>query len=401
MSIEELKKIAIQAIDDKDRQLFDVNQQIHKNPELSFEEFKAHDVLTNFLEKEGFQVDRGYFMPTAFRAVFSRGKKGPKMCVLCEYDALPEIGHACGHNLIAEAGIAAAIGIKAAMESSQNDLGHIVVYGTPAEEGGGGKIKMIKEGCFDDIDVAMMVHPCPFDAGFVSILSLMEMTVTYEGKNAHASGYPWEGVNALDAAVQAYVNISTLRQQFKPSWRVHGVISNGGVKSNIIPSKSQLIYYIRAPSATELKLLKGKCENCFHSAAQATGCKVKIEYDVENIEDCYAALKNNVHLVHLYKKNATSLGIKFLPLDEEANLPSGSTDMGNVSWEVPSIHPLYKIDTEAANHTPEFTNATCTEQAHQQTLIAAKSMAMTTLDALTNADILRQIKEEFSKSVNH
>lgn len=394
MTTEKLIEIANQAVDSKDRELFDINQQIHRNPELAFDEFKAHELLTNYLEKQGFQVDRSYIMPTGFRATFSRGE-GPKLCVLCEFDALPGIGHACGHNLIAEAGIGTAVGIKAAMESSDCDLGQIVVLGSPAEEGGGGKIKFIKAGCFDDIDAAMMVHPCPFDAAYANILSLIEVTVTYEGKSAHASAYPWEGINALDAAVQAYVSISALRQQCKPAWRIHGIIVDGGVKPNIIPSKSQLNYYLRAPNPEELIQLRDKCEKCFRSAAESTGCKVVIEYNVDDLSECYTAVKNNMPLVNLYRKNATALGIQFPPLDVESNLPGGSTDMGNVSQVVPSIHPMYGIDTKAVNHTPAFTNATCTEIAHRQTLIAAKSMAMTMIDIFTNPNLLVEIKESF------
>lgn len=398
MSVEYLKNVAVKAIDDKDRQLFDINQQIHRNPELAYKEFKAHDLLTQYLEDQGFQVDRSYTLPTAFRAVFSRGK-GPNVCVICEYDALPSIGHACGHNLIAEAGIAAAIGIKAAMESSDNDLGQLVVYGTPAEEGGGGKIKMIKNGCFDDIDTAMMVHPCLFDAAYANVLAALSLSIIYEGKSAHAAGSPWEGINALDAAVQAYVNISTLRQQFKPTWRVHGIIREGGIKTNIIPSKTRLEYRVRAPNDAELKILRQKCENCFRSAAEATGCKVQITHR-DICGDHYAAINNNLHLVDVYEKHATSLGVKFPPRAEQMQMVTGSTDMGNVSRVVPSIHPLYKINSEDGNHTVAFAAAASTEQSHRQTLVAAKSMAMTCIEVMCSPELQAQIKEEFIRSCN-
>ncbi|EDV29530.1 uncharacterized protein TRIADDRAFT_19407 [Trichoplax adhaerens] len=393
MSVDELKKVAIQAIDERDGQLFDINQQLHKNPELLFEEHKAHDLLTNYLEKEGFQVDRGHVIPTAFRATFARGK-GPKMCIICEYDALPEIGHACGHNLIAEAGIGAAVGIKAAIESSQNDLGQVVVYGTPAEEGGGGKITMIKEGCFDDIDVAMMVHPCTYEAGFANVLAHMSLTITYEGQNAHASAYPWEGINALDAAVQAYVNISTMRQQFKPSWRIHGIIADGGVKPNIIPSKTVLEYGIRAPTDAEIQELRRKCEHCFQSAAEATGCSVQIVFN-DICGDYYAPLLNNLQLVEMYERNAESFGMKFPTLSDQKTLPAASTDMGNISRVVASIQPYYTIGSSGVNHTIEFAEASASEFGHRQTIIAAKSMAMTCLEVMTNPELLVNIKSEF------
>ncbi|EDV29529.1 uncharacterized protein TRIADDRAFT_18185 [Trichoplax adhaerens] len=398
MSAEELKKVAIQAIDEKNQQLLEINQQLHKNPELAYKEFKSHDLLTNYLEKEGFQVQRSYPLPTSFRATFSRGK-GPKMCVICEYDALPEIGHACGHNLIAEAGIGAAIGIKAALETSQTDLGQLIVYGTPAEEGGGGKIKMVEEGCFDDVDIAMMVHPSPYDASYASIYSAMSFKITFEGKAAHAAGSPWEGINALDAAVQAYVNISTLRQQFKPTWRVHGIVTEGGIKTNIIPDRAKLEYRFRAPSDSELQILQQKCKNCFQSAAQATGCKVDIVH--EGIcGDHYRSVINNLHLVDLYENNAKSLGIEFPSRAEQKQKMLGSTDMGNVSRVVPSIHPTYSIETKGGNHTREFAVAASTEQAHRQTIIAAKSMAMTCIDVMSSRDLQVQIKQEFIASTS-
>lgn len=398
MANQQLKSMAAEAIDSKGRELFEIGQYLHHNPELMFEEFKAHDLLTNYLEKQGFQVDRGHVLPTAFRAVFSAGK-GPKICVICEYDALPEIGHACGHNLIAEAGIATAVGIKAAMESSQSDLGQLVVYGTPAEEGGGGKITMIQKGCFDDIDLSMMVHPCTYDAGYANVIAIMMLTVTYEGKNAHASAYPWEGINALDAAVQAYVNISTLRQQCKPTWRIHGIISNGGTKPNIIPDKCVLQYQIRAPNDNEIKELKEKCINCFQSAATATGCTVDITFH-DFAGDYYVPLLNNLQMVEIYEKYAKSLGVTFASLEEQKKYPTASTDMGNVSRAVPSIQPYYTIGSRGVNHTPEFNEASGSQYGHRQTIIAAKSMAMTCLDVMTDPDLLTKIKSEFHSSCN-
>ena len=225
-------------IDDHKDELIALSGDIWENPELSFEEFKAHELLTDYLEKESFAVERSYTgIKTAFRATFGSGR--PNVCVICEYDALPDIGHACGHNLIAEAGVAAGLGIKAAMESCQGGIkGWVTVLGTPAEEGGGGKILLIENGAFEDVDVAMMVHPAPLNFVSAPFLASCTYQITYTGKPAHAAAFPWEGVNALDAAVIAYNSISALRQQMKPDWRVHGVITGGRGRSNIIPDKA-------------------------------------------------------------------------------------------------------------------------------------------------------------------
>ncbi|RDD44133.1 Peptidase M20 domain-containing protein 2 [Trichoplax sp. H2] len=394
-SPQELKAIAVQSIDKEESNLLMINREILNNPELKYEEFKAHQLLTDFFEKAGFHVDRSYTLPTAFRAVYSPNDQGPKACVICEYDALPGIGHACGHNLIAEAGVAAALGIKAAMEASDINLGQLIVYGTPAEEGGGGKIKMIHSGCFKDIDFAMMVHPFPFDATYGNLICLQRVTATYHGKSSHAAAFPWEGVNALDAAVHAYTALSLMRQQMKSGWKIHGIIAEGGTMPNIIPATSKLDYFIRAPLMRDMQELQDKCEACFRGAAEATGCTVDIAF--ERIEgDYFQDVITNPIMADLYEKNVATLGLVMPSRAEQLTFPSGSTDMGNVSHILPTIHPFYAIDTEAANHTPEFTKASSTMQAHQQTIIAAKTMAMTTIDILTDYNLLESIKLQFN-----
>ena len=384
----DLKKVALSSIDENAEELKTIGEKIWSSPELCYKEHKAHDLLTDFLEKKGFSVERSYTgIETAFRATFGSGR--PNVCVICEYDALPEIGHACGHNLIAEAGVAAGLGLKAALESSNAPKGRLTVMGTPAEEGGGGKIKLINNGAFEDIDIAMMVHPAPHSAIRLICTCISSLQVTYTGKAAHAAAFPWEGVNALDAAVMAYTSISVLRQQMKPTWRVHGVITNGGAKPNIIPEKASMEYYIRAPNKSDLALLRNKVDCCFEAAAKSTGCDVEI---LEDMAATYLDIANNSTLAKRFGDNWGALGASF---DDIYDL-GASTDMGNVSYTVPSIHPIYQVGSGSEiNHTREFTAVANTPEAHAETLVAAKAMAHTCIDVLTTDGLLDEIKKTF------
>ena len=384
----ELKQVSSSVIDEHTEELRKLGDAIWSCPELNFKEHKAHELLTNFLERKGFAVERAYTgIETAFRATFGSGK--PNICVICEYDALPEIGHACGHNLIAEAGVAAGLGLKAVLESNDAPKGRLTVMGTPAEEGGGGKEYLIRNGAFKDVDVAMMVHPTPYSAIRPQWNDRTQLEITFTGKAAHAAAFPWEGVNALDAAVMAYTSISVLRQQMKPSWRVHGVITNGGAKPNIIPEKASMSYYVRAPNKSELAELRAKVEACFKAAAKATNCSVEI---VEPTPTYYEVV-NNPTLATRYGENWSALGAKVVDtIDTYA-----STDMGNVSYVVPSIHPVYQIGSGSeVNHTREFTGVANTPGAHAETLIAAKAMAHTCIDVLTIDGLLEEIWKNFS-----
>jgi len=387
-----LKQCAIEAIDQRSSELYDLNKRIWKNPELSFKESFAHDQLTEFLAAQGFHVTPHYTLDTAFRGEYGEDG-GLTIGLISEYDALPEVGHACGHNLIAESGVAAALGLKIALESAkQKPKVKIVLLGTPGEEAGGGKILMINNGCFKDIDICMMVHPCPGDVLKPSILSEQDVIVTYKGHAAHAVAFPWEGINALDATVMVYDNTSVLRQQMKPTWQVHGIISEGGVKPNIIPDRAQLIYNIRGPNDDEMNIVSEKVTSCFQAAASATGCQVSIEW----ISPRYSNLDTNHTLAQLYQANAESLAVTF-PTQED--FPA-STDMGNVSHIVPSIHPMYSIGTTAPNHSHAFTAAAVTEVAHEKTLIASKAMVMTAIDVLCNKDLIDKVRNDFMTSHN-
>lgn len=337
-------------------------------------------------------MTKHHTLDTAFRASSGLCKRRV-VGLICEYDALPGIGHACGHNLISEVGVGAALGLKAALEGSNQDLGKVVVLGTPAEEGGGGKIKMIENGCFDELDFCLMAHPKPFSCVYPTCLAMQDVRVLFHGVSSHASAFPWEGVNALDAAVMAYNALSVLRQQLKPSWRLHGVITDGGAKPNIIPEKASLAYYVRAPTEKELGSLREKVHRCFESAAQATGCTVDIDWN----SMFYSNMATNEHLAKLYQQNAEELGLTFPSRDEQAKMAFGSTDMGNVSHVKPSIHPFFDIETSAANHTHEFTVASATKEAHSRAVIQAKVLALMALDVLCNDQIWELVVTDFEK----
>ncbi|XP_060068349.1 peptidase M20 domain-containing protein 2-like isoform X2 [Ylistrum balloti] len=388
----ELKKVACEAIDKVSSELNDISQELWKNPELNFNEHHAHTILTDFLENQGFTVDRKYKLDTAFRATFGDESAGPHVAVLCEYDALPEIGHACGHNLIAELGVAAGVGIKTAMEASEQPIGKITIMGTPDEENRGGKLDLLQKGAFQKFDVAMMSHPAPNDSVLANMLAVDWVTVTYKGKASHAAAFPWEGVNALDAAVTCYQTVSCMRQQMKPTWRVHGIITKGGLRPNIIPEEAALEYYIRAPNKAELHMLREKIMNCFESAATATGCKVEYNFS----EMPYLNVISNEALASSFEANARELGLDFKEHGMSTDsAPLGSTDMGNVSYVVPSIHPFFYIGTDEVNHTRGFTEATGAPAAQPYTILQGKAMAMTAIDVFTNNDLLHRIKTEF------
>ncbi|KAM4625996.1 peptidase M20 domain-containing protein 2-like isoform 2-T2 [Polymixia lowei] len=381
-------QLCIDKLHDK---LFSLSHDIWNCPELACNETKAHDRLVRFFsEDDAWRVESNFQLATAFRATWGPfgGREGDRVLnigFLCEYDALPGIGHACGHNLIAEVGAAGALGLKGALEN-ESDFPvcvKITVLGTPAEEDHGGKIDLILAGAFEDIDLVFMAHPAQQDVAFLPCVALTDMTVKYHGKASHAAAYPWEGVNALDAAVLAYNNLSVLRQQLNPDWRLHGIIKHGGVKPNIIPAYTELEFYLRTPLVKDLSALKAKAEACFRAAAVATGCQVEITYP----NHAYSNILPNDTLANLYEKNGKALGIQF---QEEPNNFSGSTDFGNVSFIVPGIHPFFYICTDAMNHTEEYTKAAGSEKAQLYTLRTAKALAMTAVDVLCCPDLLTQ-----------
>ena len=386
-----MRSAATAAIDRIANELRDISLDIHSHPELNFQEHRAHGLLTDYLEGKGFRVERGaYEMATAFEAVAGSG--GPTIAVLSEYDALPGIGHACGHNLIAISGVATAIALKEALGEGN---GTVVLLGSPAEEGGGGKVFMTERGAFEGVDAAMMLHPAPGDAVWFTANAIQSLKLEFFGKNAHAAGSPWEGVNALDAMIASFNNVSLLRQQMRPTDRVHGVILEGGLKPNIIPDHTVAEWYIRAVTVSELHALKPRVVACFEGAAKAAGCTMEITWTGRE----YADVLTNDTLGERYVEHFRGLGGQ-VPAKGQPGFGGFSTDMGNVSYAVPSIHPMFRIPVTpgAGNHTPGFTACAATDEAHAATLRASKALAMTALDLYANPDVLAAAKAEFGRA---
>lgn len=384
------KQAIVRNVDAIRPQLKELALKIHDNPELALKEFKASGWLTDYLEKNGFVLERGICdMPTAFRATYGNGK--PVIAILAEYDALPGIGHACGHNLICTVAVGAGIVSKQTVDKYG---GSILVIGTPAEEGLGGKISMVRKGAFNHLDAAMMVHPESNDVAVVSALALKTIRVEFFGKPAHASAGPSMGINALDAVILSFNNINALRQQIRSNSRIHGIITDGGQAANIIPAHTAAEFYIRAADDNYLDELVQKVINCFNGAATATGARLVYKID----ELSYASMRNNITLAQLYVDNMRTIG-------REVRLPqintlagAGSTDMGNVSQITPSIHPYLAIAPENVHvHTPEFTVATASENGIDGMCDAAKALAMIIVDLLSNPEILQKARDEFNQ----
>ncbi len=366
-------------------ELIEVSRQIHSNPELAMEERQAAALLIDRLEEHGFQVERGSSdLETAFLASWGEGPV--VIAYLCEYDALPEIGHACGHNLIATAGLGAAYGLKAALSPSQVRL---LVVGTPAEENIGGKVIMLERGAFDGVDVALMAHPSPVDVDMAPMYGVQEVDVKYTGQSAHASFAPEMGVNALDGLVLAYQGIAQLRQHIRRDARIHGIITDGGSAPNVVPDRAAGTFYVRALRPAYLEELKGRVERCFEAGAAASGAKVEIDWKPWP----YAPMRNNTPLAAAYRANAESLGRSFIDVRLES---TGSSDMGNVSQALPSIHPMFGIGAMAFNHTPAFTEVCATDAAHAAMVQVAQVLAMTGVDVALEPDLLQRAKEEFA-----
>jgi amidohydrolase len=377
------------AIDEASRGLRSLSLDIHSHPELNFEEHHAHKAITDYLDGEGFEVVRGaYTMPTAFKA--AAGSGGPTVAVISEYDALPGIGHACGHNLIAIAGVGAGIGLRAGLEGRE---GTVVILGSPAEEGGAGKQLLIEQRAFDGIDAALMAHPAPADSATPKVQALQQLKVEYFGKNAHAAAMPWNGVNALDALVAGYNAISMLRQQIRPTDRVHGVFTAAGLKPNIIPDYTAAEYYVRSATMAELAELKTRVQAALESGAMASGCRVEVTWEGRP----YTDLISSDPLADRYCKHMETLG---LPVQK---IPwfGASTDMGNVSYVLPSIHPMFGIpcDPMNANHTAPFTEAAAGEEAHERTIRVAKAMARAAYDLIAEPELLSAVKADFLRQV--
>jgi amidohydrolase len=369
----DLKERAATALAAVETELRDISLWMYENPELAFEEHRSSARLVAFLSDQGFDVEYpAYGLDTAFAARV--GSDGPEIVICAEYDALPGVGHACGHNIIATA----ALGAGAALVNLADELGiRITVLGTPAEEHIGGKVDLIKAGAFTDTTAAMMIHPSPMDVLDAGVLAISQIDVDFHGKDSHASYAPQLGVNALDAFVQSYVNISTLRQHLYPTDKIHGIITKGGEAPNIIPSFTSSSWYVRADTQQRLDELLERVEACFAAGAQATGCT----YDLRLVGHTYSDLISNPIMAEAFNANALALGRSMVRGKDLPPGATGSTDMGNVSHEVPAIHPMLSIDSlPAVNHQPEFAALTVTEAGERAIHDGALAMAWTIVD---------------------
>jgi amidohydrolase len=389
------KAAAQERLDSFRDQLLRLSHDIHANPELAFHEVKASNWLCEMLASQGFAVERGVFqMPTAFVATAGHG---PLQIAICaEYDCLPEIGHACGHNIIA----AAAAGAAIAAASVADTVGLTVkIIGTPAEEGGGGKITLLERGAFDGIHAAMMVHPAPADVAEPPVIAVSHFDVHYTGKAAHASSYPELGINAADALTVAQVAIGLLRQHIRPTDRIHGIVTRGGDAPNIVPASTSAKYYVRARTLDQLQAIRVKVDKCFEAGALATGATLEIC----EAEAPYAEMKHDSEIAALYRRNAEQLGRVFPNFTPDNMLRfAGSTDMGNISLVMPAIHPMIGINSlPAVNHQPEFTEHCVTDAADRAVYDGALAMAWTAIDMASDRDVRERLLRQAYRREAH
>ena len=386
--LSEAKESLCRAIDGFGPELLEISHSIHSHPEENYAEHHAHDLLVGALERGGLDVEPHAFgIDTAFRA--SAGTTGPTIAIFCEYDALPGIGHACGHNIIAAAGLGAGLALAAVAETFG---GRVVVLGSPAEEGGGGKVFMIDRGALDGIDAAMMIHPADVDLRWMTTIAIQQLTVRYSGEAAHAAAHPWDGRNALDAAVLGYMNVAALRQHIRPDERVHGIFTDGGDKPNIVPASSAMHWFVRASDLERLADLKPRVLSALEAGAAATGCSFEHEW----LEPAYADLVRNAPFEEIFSRNAAILGRDLTEPSKDRSVV-GSTDMGNVSHVVPSIHPMIAVaPTGVGIHTEGFTGHAASDGGDRGVLDGAKAMAMTAIDLWMMPGALENCRSAFT-----
>jgi len=382
-----------QRIDELADELIEVSHAIHANPELAFKEFFACDTLTTALDKHGMAPETGVFtLETAFEARINGGDDGPTVAILAEYDALPGIGHACGHNIIATSALGATLGLQAVADHIP---GTVRLIGTPAEEKGGGKEVMARAGAFTGVDAAMMIHPAGVNLASMPCICVAEVQVIYHGRSAHASAMPHKGVNALDGLLLAYQAISNLRQHIRSTERIHGIITEGGAAPNIVPDRTSGEFYVRAANETDLAKLKPRVQACFEAGAKGSGCEVEINW--ANVD--YLDLNTNWPLADQFRGHAEELGRDFVPFDEAVKFGAGSTDMGNVSYRVPSIHPMLAVaPPNVVIHNPEFEKWAGSEKGDLAAIDGAKALALTAADFLLSPGLQSESKRAYDVS---
>jgi amidohydrolase len=390
--LSDAKARAAAEVDRRGELLVDVSHQIHARPELNFEEHFAHELLTRVLEDEGLRVTRSACgVGTAFEA--RAGSSGPTVAVVCEYDALPGIGHACGHNVIAAAGLGA--GLAAAALADELG-GRVVVVGSPAEEGGGGKVPLIEGGTFDGVDAALMVHPADADLLAMDVVALHQAHVTYTGEAAHAAAAPQKGRNALDAAVLGYVNVAALRQHIDPRERIHGIITEGGDRPNIVPHHARTWWIVRSTTVARLERLKERFLACLQAGADAAGCAMHVEW----ADPVYADMIDSAAIGERYRANAETVG-RAVRAPSPSSRVVGSTDMGNVSYVVPSIHPMIQVSPPGIPiHTPAFAGFAGGPEGDRAVIDGAKALASTVVDLWLDEDLVPLARSEWRAQVD-
>ena len=388
--VDELKKIACDRIDTVAQTLIEVSHKIHARPEQNFNEVFAAELLVKTANQLGLETESHMFgCDTGFAGEVG---SGPTVCIMSEYDALPDIGHGCGHNIIAAAGLGAAIGLTTVSPQAGGRLRYL---GTPAEEGGGGKLVMARHGALDGVDIAMMVHSADADLTSIDAIALQQLTVEYFGESAHAAAAPEKGKNALDAAVLGYMAVAALRQHILPTERVHGIFTKSGEKPNIVPREAAMEWYVRSDTVTTLSALKPRVLAALASGASACGCGFSHEW----VDTPYADMVTNNNLSAMYVSNASTLGRHVVVPGANGRRVVGSTDMGNVSHLVPSIHPMIaSAPTGTAIHTLDFAKASITPQADKAVVDGAKAMAMTAIDFWTSSELQNSIRQEFAEA---
>ncbi len=386
-----LKDRALAAIDAQRDALINISTTIHTNPEIAFQEFQASALLCDQLARAGFAVTRGVGgLETAFRAEAYGNGVGPTVALLAEYDALPELGHACGHNIMGTAAIGAALAVKNVLAELP---GRVVAIGTPAEEGGGGKVILVDKGIFNDVDVAMIVHPSGRTLVVRGSLASTRLFLEFSGRASHAAAAPEDGINALEAVILTFNNVNALRLHLRSDARVHGIITSGGTAANIIPDYAAAQFSVRAAKQAYAQEVLRRVIQCAEAGAAATGATVKFWTNPS-----YAELIPNMALAEAFTQNWESIGVRVEPPRPFER--GGSTDMGNVSHVVPAIHAYIKIVGDGiGGHTIQFRDAAVSPMGHAGMIYAAKGMALTTIDLLSDPELMARIKNEFDETV--
>lgn len=363
---------------------------LYENPEIGNEEFKAMEILSTSLKKHGFNVETGFVVPTGFIGKYDSGKAGPTLAYLCEFDALPEVGHGCGHNLIAGISLAAGIALKSIIDELG---GQVWVIGTPAEESFGGKVSMAEAHVFDAVDVVMMIHPSNKNGVGGRTNALNPLKFEFFGKNAHGCS-PQQGRSALDAAVLSYININLLRQYSEPNTFIHGIIRNGGSAANVIPAYASLEYYFRGSTMKYVQALSERAIDCVKGACLASDTTYKM-----SVFECpYEDFNLNYKLCALLQEKYEIVGIQDIESVDE--VPKGSSDIGAVSYQCPALHGYIKIaEPSVLGHSKEMACATISKEGKQALYQGALSLALVGVDLIIDKDLYNEVVSEFKTSI--